>query len=143
MPPGNMGGAPIQENTQEHPFIVNRDFIIANKETVLDFFGDSRGTVGSWYDQLNGPGTLHKRTSLVDSSKIGELNTLPEEEAGTSDIKPPLDLDLLLDKVDNIVTFFDRVPGAKEALKDYYEHELREKAKDVHPAVDDLYGGVI
>ncbi len=130
-------------SSQENHFVVDRDFIIAHQETVLDFFGDSRNKNDSWYQKLNSPSPLSKRVKLVDSSKIFDLNTSSEEEESTDEIVPPLDLRMMLDKVDDVVTFFAVVPGAKEALKEYYEHERKEKAKVVHPAVDDLYGGAI
>ena len=129
--------------SQENQFVVDRDFIIAHQETVLDFFGDSRDKKDPWYQKLNSPGPLHKRVKLVDSRKILDLNTSSEEEESTDEVVPPLDLRMSLDKVDDVATFFAVVPGAKEALKEYYEHERREKAKGIHPAVDDLYGGAI
>lgn len=55
---------------------------------------------------------------------------MPGEEEKAADFLP-LSMLKLRDKVDSIVAFFDEVPGAKEALKEYYEHEQREKAKDI------------
>jgi hypothetical protein len=127
-------------SSQEREFVVDRDFIVAHQETVLDFFGDNRD---SWYFMLNSPNPSHNRVNLVDSGAVTELNTTEEEEDGSLDIIPPLSLRLLLDKADAVVDFFAATPAASEALKEYYEHELKEKTKDTHPAVDGLYGGVI
>lgn len=137
MTTGHMDGVPNQENSQENSFTVNRDFIFANQETVLDFFGDNRDT---WYRKLQTPGIKYPKVNLDDSQAV--LNTLPEDEDKPADLQP-LSLRLLLDKVDSVVAFFEEVPEAKEALRQYHEHGQREKKKDLHPALDDLYGASV
>lgn len=133
-----IGGESNQENSQEDTFIVNRDFIFANQETVLDFFGDNRDT---WYRKLQTPGIKYPKVNLDDSQAV--LNTLPEDEDKPADLQP-LSLRLLVDKVDSVVGFFEEVPGAKEALNEYYEHEKMEKRKEIDQAtIDTLYGASI
>lgn len=124
-------------HTQEQDIAIDREYILTHRDTVLDFFGDNRET---WYRKLNTSGIKYAKASLDDTD--AELNLTPGEKEKAGDLLP-LSMLKLRDKVDSIVAFFEEVPGAKEALKEYYEHELREKGKGIHPAVDDLYGGAI
>jgi hypothetical protein len=124
-------------HTQEQGVIIDREYILTHRDTVLDFFGDNRET---WYRKLNTPGIKYAKVSLDDTD--AELNLMPWEKEKAADFLP-LSMLKLCDKVDSIVAFFDEVPGAKEALREYGEHELREKTKPLHPALDDLYGANI
>ncbi len=124
-------------HTQEQGVTIDREYILTHRDTVLDFFGDNRET---WYRKLNTSGIKYSKVSLDDTE--AELNLMPGEGEKDNDFLP-LSMLKLRDKVDSIVAFFEEVPGAKEALKEYYEHELREKEKSTHPAVDDLYGRTV
>lgn len=124
-------------HAQEQDIAIDRKYILTHQDTVLDFFGDNRET---WYRKLNTPGIKYSKVSLDDTDAA--LNIMPGEEEGADDFLP-LSMLKLRDKVDSIVAFFEEFPGAKEALKEYYEHELREKEKGIHSAIDDLYGGAI
>lgn len=103
-----------QQSFEGEGFQIGISYILDNKESVADFFGDSRDT---WYKKLLKGGIKYPKTSL-DSNEEYDVD-LDIEKMEDTDL-PPLDPEKITEgKAANIVTFFEEYPEAKKAFLAY------------------------
>jgi hypothetical protein len=103
-----------QQGLEGESFEISKDFILNNKETVTDFFGDNR----QWYAKLLTSGQKYTKVSLDGS----EINEDPNGD-GTEEI-PPLDPQRITEgRAENISKFFEEWKEVKEDFIVYYNHD--------------------
>jgi hypothetical protein len=108
-----------QQALEEEGFDISKEFILDNKETVVDFFGDNR----RWYDKLHTSTLVYSKVNL---DYKGELNEDPKG-GGATEIAPVDPLKISDGRAENISKFFQEWKEAKRDFIEYYKHEKREK----------------
>lgn len=107
-----------QRSFKEDTFLIDQELVLANREVIVDFFGDNRDT---WYVKLMNGGIKYAKTTLVSREEYD--TDLPEPENDDERDLPPLDPNQITEgRAKNIVAFFEEHPGAKEALLEYMSH---------------------
>ncbi len=88
-------------------FNIGTSYILDNKESVADFFGDNRG----WYLKLVGGGSTYGRVSIDSQADYEGVN---DEDV------PPLDPERINEtRAKSIASFFVEYPDAKALFIEY------------------------
>ncbi len=102
-----------QQSLEGEGFEVSKVFILENKDTVTDFFGDNR----HWYTKLLTSGQMYSKVSL-DSTE--EINADPK--GGDAPEIPPLDPTKITEgRAESISKFFEEWKDAKDDFIAYYK----------------------
>ena len=107
-----------QQSLEGKGFDISSAFILENKETVTDFFGDNR----HWYAKLLAGGQRYSKVSLDDNKVSSEINEDPNGN-GEAEIVSLDPTRITEGRAENIVRFFEEWKDAKEDFIAYYKHE--------------------
>ena len=103
-----------QVGFSENGFTLTKDFILANKVVVTDFFGDNRET---WYKKLREGGATFSGTALESQDPFDE--DIENDEDEKKDL-PPLDPERITEgRAENISKFFEENKDAAQAFLEY------------------------